>query len=130
MIRLYFHIILSTLLLLGNADAFSPHNFVGGTRPNVAVCRIKSTAILMSTGENEEIQEKVWRFVKKSLLTIGSKGATSSHGNSLRQLLEDHTAVKVKVDTRAFDGTHLILSFQNPFFGERLLLKNLMSQSS
>jgi hypothetical protein len=41
--------------------------------------------------------EKAWRYVKKPLLSIGSKGASASHGNSLRQLLESHKAVKVKV---------------------------------
>lgn len=50
--------------------------------------------------------EKVWRCVKKPLLRIGSKGATHAHGNSLRQLLEDHTVVKVKVNTKKF-GTSL-----------------------
>ena len=49
--------------------------------------------------------EKAWRFAKKPLLRIGSKGATLSHGNSLRQLLDSHTVVKVKVNTRRFDGS-------------------------
>ena len=49
-----------------------------------------------------DAQEKVWRFAKKPLLHIGSKGATHSHGNSFRQLLEDHTVVKVKVNTKKF----------------------------
>ena len=57
--------------------------------------------------ENEEQdddgdKEKCWRHVKKPLLRVGSKGATLSHGNSLRQLLNDHTAVKVKVNTKKF----------------------------
>lgn len=43
--------------------------------------------------------EKTWRYAKKPLLRIGSKGATASHGNSLRQLLEDHTVCKVKINT-------------------------------
>jgi len=46
--------------------------------------------------------EKTWRYVKKPLLSIGAKGATASHGNSLKELLQDHTAVKVKVNTKAF----------------------------
>jgi len=46
--------------------------------------------------------ESVWRYVKKPLLRIGNKGASKSHGNSLRQLLEDHGAVKVKVNTNQF----------------------------
>ena len=49
--------------------------------------------------------ERAWRYAKKPLLSIGSKGATLSHGNSLRQLLEQHTVVKVKVNTRRFDGS-------------------------
>lgn len=48
--------------------------------------------------------EKAWRHVKKPLLSIGSKGAAASHGNSLRQLLESHTAVKVKVSTQSYSG--------------------------
>mmetsp|Transcript_18542 Transcript_18542/g.26184 ORF Transcript_18542/g.26184 Transcript_18542/m.26184 type:complete len:219 (+) Transcript_18542:119-775(+) len=46
--------------------------------------------------------EKAWRYAKKPLLSIGGKGAALSHGNSLRQLLNDHTAVKVKVNLRQF----------------------------
>jgi RNA-binding protein YhbY len=49
--------------------------------------------------------EGAWRYVKKPLLSIGGKGATPSHGNSLRQLLEAHTAVKVKVNARPFGGS-------------------------
>lgn len=49
-----------------------------------------------------DVTEKVWRHAKKPLLRIGSKGATHSHGNSLRQLLEDHTVVRVKVNTKKF----------------------------
>ncbi|CAB9497266.1 expressed unknown protein [Seminavis robusta] len=46
--------------------------------------------------------EKAWRHAKKPLMSIGGKGATLSHGNSLRQLLEAHTVVKVKVNTKQF----------------------------
>jgi RNA-binding protein YhbY len=49
-----------------------------------------------------KVTEKVWRYAKKPLLRIGAKGATHSHGNSLRQLLDDHAVVKVKVNTRKF----------------------------
>ena len=49
--------------------------------------------------------EKAWRYAKKPLLSIGAKGATFAHGNSLRQLLESHTIVKVKVNTSKF-GTY------------------------
>lgn len=46
--------------------------------------------------------EEVWRFVKKPLISVGGKGATEKHGNSLRQLLDHHTVVKVKVNTKSF----------------------------
>jgi hypothetical protein len=46
--------------------------------------------------------EKAWRHAKKPLLRIGGKGATQTHGNSLRQLLEDHTVVKVKINTQKY----------------------------
>ena len=49
--------------------------------------------------------ERVWRYAKKPLLRIGSKGATHAHGNSLRQLLEDHIVVKVKVNTKKFNNS-------------------------
>jgi RNA-binding protein YhbY len=52
-----------------------------------------------------EPSEKLWRYIKKPLLRIGAKGATHSHGNSLRQLLEDHTAVKVKMNTKKYNGS-------------------------
>lgn len=52
--------------------------------------------------------EKAWRYAKKPLMSIGSKGATAAHGNSLRQLLDSHTAVKVKVvSTQSYDDKSL-----------------------
>ena len=50
----------------------------------------------------DKLVEKTWRHVKKPLLSIGGKGATASHGNSLKELLECHTAVKVKVNLHSF----------------------------
>ena len=44
--------------------------------------------------------DSAWRYIKKPLLRIGGKGASESHGNSLRELLNAHTAVKVKVNTK------------------------------
>jgi hypothetical protein len=42
--------------------------------------------------------ERAWRYSKRPLLSLGAqKGATIKHGNSLRELLNHHTAVKVKV---------------------------------
>jgi hypothetical protein len=55
------------------------------------------TTITLTTPLEEGI-ERTWRYVKKPLLRIGSKGATKTHGNSLRQLLQDHTVVKVKIN--------------------------------
>lgn len=49
---------------------------------------------------NLDATEKAWRYAKKPLLSIGAKGASFSHGNSLRQLLDSHTVVKVKVNTK------------------------------
>mmetsp|Transcript_5185 Transcript_5185/g.6038 ORF Transcript_5185/g.6038 Transcript_5185/m.6038 type:complete len:173 (-) Transcript_5185:216-734(-) len=40
--------------------------------------------------------EKAWRYVDKPLISVGSKGITTKHGNSLRELLRAHTIVKVK----------------------------------
>jgi RNA-binding protein YhbY len=56
--------------------------------------------------------ERAWRHVKKPLLSIGAKGATQTHGNSLRQLLDAHTAVKVKVNTRKYNNS-LIEAFDS-----------------
>mmetsp|Transcript_5230 Transcript_5230/g.7069 ORF Transcript_5230/g.7069 Transcript_5230/m.7069 type:complete len:188 (-) Transcript_5230:181-744(-) len=43
--------------------------------------------------------EIAWRHIKKPLLRIGKSGMTESHGNSLRDLLSQHQAVKVKINT-------------------------------
>jgi RNA-binding protein YhbY len=50
--------------------------------------------------------ELSWHYAKKPLLRIGVKGATMTHGNSFRQLLEAHTVVKDKVNTQKFGGTY------------------------
>lgn len=72
--------------------------------------------------------EKAWRYSKKPLLSIGSKGASPSHGNSLRQLLEQHEVVKVKVSTRkhgtlteAFDVLRLLAEGKGAPEGYELL---------
>jgi hypothetical protein len=49
-----------------------------------------------------DAQERVWRYANKPLLRIGTKGATLTHGNSLKNLLKDHVVVKVKVNTKKF----------------------------
>mmetsp|Transcript_3311 Transcript_3311/g.3786 ORF Transcript_3311/g.3786 Transcript_3311/m.3786 type:complete len:193 (+) Transcript_3311:44-622(+) len=51
---------------------------------------------------SDRVMEKAWRHAKKTLISVGGKGATIKHGNNLRQLLEDHTIVKVKVNTKSF----------------------------
>lgn len=61
--------------------------------------------VIVNYDPDQDPMEATWRFVKKPLLSIGSKGAAFSHGNSLRQLLESHTVVKVKVNTRKFDNS-------------------------
>jgi hypothetical protein len=48
--------------------------------------------------KDSDDMEQTWRYIKKPLLRIGKNGATQAHGNSLRQLLDAHTAVKVKIN--------------------------------
>ena len=57
-------------------------------------------------------RQKAWQHAKKPLLRIGGKGATKSHGNSLRQLLDQHTVVKVKVNPTAFEDNSLLNAFE------------------
>ncbi len=57
-------------------------------------------------------RQKAWQHAKKPLLRIGGKGATKSHGNSLRQLLDQHTVVKVKVNPSAFEDNSLLNAFE------------------
>ena len=44
--------------------------------------------------------DAAWRYIKKPLLRIGGKGVSESHGRSLCELLNAHSAVKVKVNTK------------------------------
>lgn len=88
---------------------------------------IQSTLLYMSSTEDEDTEqvkqkqqvddldnmELAWRHAKKPLLRIGSKGATLTHGNSLRQLLESHTVVKVKINTGKFGMTYFCGSTMN-----------------
>ncbi|CAJ1928085.1 unnamed protein product [Cylindrotheca closterium] len=76
-----------------SSEAFSPHSN-----------SVRQQTLLFSISD-DEAKNIVWRHVKKPLLRLGSKGASASHGNSLKQLLEDHTAVKVKVNTMPYDGS-------------------------
>ena len=66
-----------------------------------------SILALGSTSDDDEpsstvLQEGIdqtWRHVPKPLLRIGGKGIAESHGNSLRELLNAHTVVKVKINS-------------------------------
>ena len=64
------------------------------------LCRMASTT--EPNNIPDKLMEEVWRHAKKHLISVGGKGATKKHGNSLRQLLDDHTVVKVKVNTKTF----------------------------
>jgi RNA-binding protein YhbY len=44
--------------------------------------------------------DAAWRHVGKPLLRIGSKGVSATHARSLGELLDAHTCVKVKINTR------------------------------
>lgn len=46
--------------------------------------------------------ESAWRFAKKPFLRIGGKGISETHCNSLIELLNAHTVVKVKFNTQQF----------------------------
>mmetsp|Transcript_30479 Transcript_30479/g.71415 ORF Transcript_30479/g.71415 Transcript_30479/m.71415 type:complete len:203 (-) Transcript_30479:120-728(-) len=52
-------------------------------------------------------RQKAWQHARKPLLRLGGQGAKLSHGNSLRELLDQHTVVKVKVNPVAFGGSLL-----------------------
>ncbi|GKY93686.1 hypothetical protein MPSEU_000335800 [Mayamaea pseudoterrestris] len=93
------------------------HNDSAMSASNVSVDALSSSATeeeeSTDTGDEQVApppvtlnnMEKAWRHVKKPLLSIGAKGATPSHGNSLRQLLEAHGAVKIKVNTKQFNNS-------------------------
>ena len=85
--------------------------------------------LLLDDSDDEPSQmdnlELAWRHAKKPLLRIGSKGATLTHGNSLRHLLNDHTIVKVKINTRKFGKIILLLVrqlCQLSFFSPRCIV--------
>mmetsp|Transcript_2922 Transcript_2922/g.4418 ORF Transcript_2922/g.4418 Transcript_2922/m.4418 type:complete len:169 (+) Transcript_2922:23-529(+) len=68
--------------------------------PTIASSTSTTTALLLSSDINEVPGvDAAWRHVKKPMLRIGAKGASESHGNSLRELLNAHTVVKVKINT-------------------------------
>jgi hypothetical protein len=65
---------------------------------------LRMTSDERTEASNSVNMESVWRFIKKPLLRLGSKGIAPSHGNSLRELLKTHRVIKVKVNNRK-DGT-------------------------
>lgn len=118
-------ILIDTLMINIKVEGFSFGNSIS-TRPFLGNQKTNNPLVLWSTsseGEEDDnewevasspptnaadsgdLTEKAWRYVKRPLLSIGAKGASPSHGNSLRQLLEAHTAVKVKVNVKPFDGS-------------------------
>lgn len=72
-----------------------------------SIIRLSTTSVSNkdATAPLDGNRAKAWQHAKKPLLRIGGKGATKSHGNSLRQLLDQHTVVKVKVNSGPFDGS-------------------------
>ena len=87
--------------------------------PDVLVCRPEASILRAEKNDDDDdddtninininpdiaipVMEKVWRYAKRALISVGGKGATIKHGNNLRQLLDDHTIVKVKVNTKTF----------------------------
>jgi RNA-binding protein YhbY len=57
---------------------------------------------MKNSRQTSKNMEMAWRYIKKPLLSIGSKGVVPSHATSLRDLLLAHTAVKIKI--RHADG--------------------------
>mmetsp|Transcript_12729 Transcript_12729/g.19553 ORF Transcript_12729/g.19553 Transcript_12729/m.19553 type:complete len:159 (+) Transcript_12729:120-596(+) len=93
----------SLLILLLQFSAFADgFHVTNGSKRNIGIS-------LHSSGTTDAVEslhpsiEKVWRYVKKPLLRVGSKGASKSHGNSLKELLQAHTAVKVKFNVKNVD---------------------------
>eukprot|EP00984_Skeletonema_dohrnii_P028205 scaffold18103_cov72-Skeletonema_dohrnii-CCMP3373.AAC.2 len=89
--------------------------------PNSQLCSnhqswsLKSSASSDNNPAFEQLsgnRQKAWQHAKKPLLRIGGKGATKTHGNSLRQLLDQHTVVKVKVNPSAFEDNSLLNAFE------------------
>lgn len=92
---------LLTVILLHGLLLLLPVSGFTTTRRSSWTIRSPSKLLALSG----DPMEMAWRHVKKPLLSIGGQGASASHGNSLRQLLQDHTAVKVKVNTKPYDNS-------------------------
>lgn len=50
-------------------------------------------------GKELSQMELAWRHIKKPLLRIGKNGLSTNHANSLKELLEQHNVVKIKINT-------------------------------
>ena len=106
-----------TLLLLSPLSAFSfvINTSQRSTSSQTGQQRIQSTSNDAAAASETALakaleplkgnRQKAWLHAKKPLLRIGGKGATKTHGNSLRELLDQHTVVKVKVNTGPYDGS-------------------------
>lgn len=101
-------LLLTTLssLLLSNTFCFIVCHRRSSTTPSkirrMTMIDNNSEDTTSSDSEVEVIDPKMeiaWRYIKKPLLRIGKTGMTDSHGNSLRDLLSQHGAVKVKINT-------------------------------
>lgn len=110
---LVFAIIIETTdaFLAPSSRVFSCY-YCGGQSylPPPSLVRMTSDDIPESS--NNVNMESVWRFIKKPLLRLGSKGISPSHGNSLRELLKSHRVIKVKVNNRK-DGTSVHARWRN-----------------
>ncbi|KAG5175380.1 hypothetical protein JKP88DRAFT_228902 [Tribonema minus] len=60
----------------------------------------QAPAVDLSHGLSEATIEELWRKPKKELLKIGQGGVTASHVRSLTDLVQHHTIVRVKVNTK------------------------------
>lgn len=98
--KLAFSFVPFWFLAMSSSEAFS----------SLSTTRTSQTCLFGTS--TDEAKEIVWRHVKKPLLRLGAKGASASHGNSLKQLLEDHTAVKVKVNTKPYDGKNVFIQIK------------------
>mmetsp|Transcript_42733 Transcript_42733/g.51883 ORF Transcript_42733/g.51883 Transcript_42733/m.51883 type:complete len:174 (+) Transcript_42733:183-704(+) len=73
-------------------------------------CTISSAAIAGETTDGAAKEQK-WKSVKKVFITVGGKGVTSKHCNSLKELLKSHGLVKVKLSHSALDREAALNTF-------------------
>jgi RNA-binding protein YhbY len=99
----------ATMIALTNAFVVNPSSLSFAAKTvNAKTVKKRIHPLRMATEDDETPSntvatpgiDKAWRHVKKPMLRIGGKGLTETHGNSLIELLNAHTAVKVKVNTK------------------------------